>query len=192
MKILLILLFSSFLFGKTIDPSVRTITSALQEGYKVAFQGNAKYLVFNNCDTLEVNKASYSKANWNRIRGFYQRWKQDHAKLKRDTDSQVKQAEKVHREKVYLVAKENLLFNSAKNGRFGLDSTAVAKSRRSLTKLQNQYWRVIRLRLAPADTVGLRNNVNVHYLVPYEASFDSLKNYLNDLTSRPVWTTKGI
>ena len=193
MKLVLILIvLSSCLIGKTVDPSIRVIASAIKDGHKVAFQGNAKYLVYNGCDTLEVNKASYSKSDWTRIRDFYRNWQKGFAELQRRTNKQVEQSEKPHKEKVYIIAREDKLYQGAASGTFGLDSTKVDRARRSIDKAQNQYWRVLRLRLAPADTVGLRGNPNIHYLVPYEASLDSLRNYLNDVTSRPKWTGEDI
>jgi len=185
--ILISLMFIS-LKAQTVNPSIRTIATALEEGYKVkAIAG--KYFVYNDCDTLEVNKEAYSAEDWQTIRTFYQLWKPSYADLKRTIEAQVTQAELPVRPKIYMVAREDRLLEAAGTGWLGLTESKVESFRRSITQAQGEYWRVFRWRLPlESDTSKVIDNANVHYLVPYECTFDSLLAFLNDESSVPQWT----
>ncbi|MEE9573589.1 MAG: hypothetical protein V3W20_11110 [Candidatus Neomarinimicrobiota bacterium] len=189
MKKLILIGILSFLFlGLTVNPSIRTIATALEEGYKVRAVSGI-YYIYNDCDTLVVNKSFYNAKDWQTISNFYKAWQPAYADLKREIERQVVQSELPVRPKIYMVAKENLLFQAAANNWIGLDSSTVSNFRRSITQFQGEYLRVFRWRLPlESDTSKVIGNSNVHYLVPYECTFDSLLNYLNDENSVPRWT----
>ena len=189
MKKLILISVLSFLFlGLTVNPSIRTIATALEEGYKVkAISG--KFYVYSDCDTLEINKDAYSNEDWQTIRTFYLLWKPSYANLKRTIELQVTQSEIETRPKVYMIIREDRLFQGAATNWLGIDSSRVESFRRSITQAQGEYWRVFRWRLPlESDTSKVIDNANVHYLVPYECTFDSLLAYLNDPNSVPQWT----
>ncbi len=186
--IIILTLFVSSLFAQTVNPSIRVIASALEEGYKVkALSG--KYFVYNDCDTLEVNKSAYSSEDWQIIKNFYQTWKPAYAELKRKIEAQVTQAQLPIRPKVYMIIREDRLFTAAETNWLGIDSSRVETFRRSITQAQGEYFRVFRWYLPlESDTSKVIDNSNIHYLVPYECTMDSLLNYLNDPESVPRWS----
>ena len=187
-KLILISVLSILFLGLTVNPSIRTIATALEEGYKVkAISG--KFYVYSNCDTLEINKDAYSAEDWQLIRTFYLLWKPAYADLKRTIEAQVTQSEIETRPKVYMIIREDRLFQGAATNWLGIDTSRVESFRRSITTAQGEYWRVFRWRLPlEDDTSKVIGNSNVHYLVPYECTMDSLLDYLNDPDSVPRWT----
>ena len=187
-KLILISVLSILFLGLTVNPSIRTIATALEEGYKVkAISG--KFYVYSNCDTLEINKEAYSAEDWQLIRTFYLLWKPSYANLKRTIELQVTQSEIETRPKVYMIIREDRLFQGAATNWLGIDTSRVESFRRSITTAQGEYWRVFRWRLPLEDDTSLVvDNANVHYLVPYECTFDSLLAFLNDENSVPQWT----
>ena len=190
--IFLAILFAIFyeLNSATINPSIKVISAAIEEGYKVKPIGSGKYQVFNICDTLFIDKTAYTKKEWELIKSFYSAWKPSYASLKRNIKSKIISNTTPITQKVYFVAREDRLLQSASIGLYGLDTSKVMRARRSMTQSQNQYWRVLRMRINPADSTRLINNLNIHYLVPYKCTMDKLRDYLNNPESKPMWTEK--
>lgn len=177
-------------YGQTINPSVKQIGKYFYKGYSYKNLGNGEFIIFNNCDTAQVSKAAYSSLDWEVISDFAifsKISKENLLKKLLQALNKIPEPVPVSR-KVYFIAREDRLYQAAASNLYGIDSAEVELSRRSLTAPGGNYYRVVSMQGQFSDSTAMKENSNINYLVPYNCTLDSLRNYLNNVNSVPQWT----
>jgi hypothetical protein len=172
------------------------VLNKLSQGYELRVIGD-NIVAWNACDTITVPKSNYTDKELKQMRQVYALWQRSKKQLTvqiSDTFDRIPINTYIpDRQRVYFVASESVLQTAIQNGTLkGLLADKVLRSRRSLTQAGGDYYRVVEIYVDYEDSVIIKNSEasgQIHYLVPYTCTMDSLRGYLNDLNSVPVWTT---
>ena len=186
--LILILLTFCFVLGQE---SKHDIADLLYRGYDVKLR-NGAYHVYNNCDTVRLLKSDYSNKDWKEIVSVYRKYVQHRKDFKVYAANTFAvdvgdYTPPVPTTVFYFVASVAKALQGARTGLLGLDSAKVGRSRHSL----NQNYIVYRTRILLSDTTQIKTQFaagNIHYVTWKYCTVDSLRNYLNNLNSVPVWT----